>query len=107
MGNVPGGQTEEFYVRVNATADGDNTVIPAVALKRIRVISYAVLVTSSGTLSMQGTDNVVHASFPFAANGGVSYGGPTAAFETNVGCGLEVSTAGGQDAGGHLTYQVV
>lgn len=96
------------YVRVNATSDGDNTVVAAVASKKIRVLGYNLTVTGAGTVLMQDTAGtpVVHASFIMPANGVISYaGGPLApAFETAAGAGLEISNPAGVDTLGHLTY---
>lgn len=96
------------FVRVNATADGDNTVVAAVSGKKLRVIGYAISATAAGVATFQDTAGtpVVFASFPLAANGGVVYdGGPECpAFETASGAGIEINCATGQDITGHMTY---
>lgn len=99
------------FVRVNATADGDNTIITGVSGKKIRVLGYAITVTTAGTITLQdsaGTANVF-GQFSLAAQGGVSYaGGPMCpAFETIAGNGVEINTQTGQDCLGHLSYQEV
>ena len=96
------------YARINATADGVNTIVAAVASKKIRVISYAMVINAQGTITIQddaGTPNVL-ASFTLAQYGGVSFsGGPSApAFETAVGEGLTISNGAGVDTLGHLAY---
>lgn len=96
------------FVRVNATADGDNTIVAAVGGKKIRVLGYALTVTAAGTITVQNTQAtpVLMAQFSLAAQGGVSYaGGLTApAFETAVGTGVEINNPAGVDILGHLTY---
>lgn len=99
---------EVKYARINATADGDNTVIAAVAGKALRVLGYALNVTAAGTISLQDTAGtpVVHAQFALAANGVVSYAGglQAPAFETASGVGLEVNNPTGVDTLGHISY---
>jgi hypothetical protein len=96
------------FVRVNATADGDNTVISAVGGKKLRVLGYALVVTAAGTITIQDSAGspAVLAQFPLAANGGVSYSGglDAPAFETPSGNGLEINNPAGVDTLGHLTY---
>lgn len=99
---------ERKYVRVNATADGDNTIVAAVAGKAIRVLGYVLVVSAAGEIALQDTaaSPVVHASFVLAANGGVSYAGGLGApaLETASGTGLEINNPVGVDTKGHLTY---
>lgn len=97
------------FARVNATADGDNAVIAAVAGKRIRVIGYALTnKTTAGTVALQDTAGtpVVHAELNFALNGPVAYDGGLSApaFETAVGTGVGISNGTGVDTLGHITY---
>lgn len=105
--NFPAGAVPK-YVRINATSNGDNTVIAASPGKKIIVLGYAVGVNAAGVVTFQNTagEPVVYASFEFQDGGGASYaGGPWCpAFEVAVGTGLEVNCAEGVDALGHLTY---
>jgi hypothetical protein len=94
------------YARVNATSDGDNTVISATAGKQITVIGYAIGVNAAGVITFQDTANTVAASFELTDGGGVSFAGSfeCPAFELAANTGFEVSTAAGVDALGHVTY---
>lgn len=94
------------FARVNATSDGDNTVVPAVAGRKIRVLGFAVTVTAAGTMAVKSDAATTLASYALAANGGVSYAGgaPAPAFETAEGQALVVNCATGQDALGHIVY---
>jgi len=100
--------SETKFARVNATSDGDNTVVAAVVGKKIRVIGYSLTTTAAGVIALQDTTGtpVVHATLSFAAAGSASYaGGPLCpAFETASGAGVEISNAAGVDTLGHLTY---
>jgi hypothetical protein len=95
-------------IRVNATSDGDNEIVAAKSGVKIQVISYALVVDVAGTVSLQDTAGTptIHAQFPLAANGGVSYAGDTLspAFTTDVGTGVEINNPAGTNTFGHLTY---
>lgn len=96
------------YAVVNAAADGDNTVIAAVASKKIRVLGYHLSVTAAGLIVLQDTAGtpVVHARHSLAANGTASYAGghDAPAFETAAGEGVEISNPASVDTHGHITY---
>jgi len=102
------GDADFQFVRVNATADNDNTIVSGVPGKKLRVISYALVVSAAGTITIQDTQStpVVFAQFPLAANGGVSFAGglQAPAFETAAGKGIEINNPAGVDTLGHLTY---
>jgi hypothetical protein len=93
------------YVRVNATADGDNTVIAAPSAgERIVVLSYALNVNAAGVVTASPG---VYASFEFPDSGGAVYGGPVPAFELPKSLGFEINNAAGVDTTGHITYALV
>lgn len=96
------------HIRINATADGDNTVIAAVTGKKLRILAYVFTATTAGVVAFK--DSVTtFASFSPPANGGASYpGGVHApAFETGTGEAFVVNTTASQDVVGHITYQEV
>jgi hypothetical protein len=98
------------YVRVNATADGDNTVIAAPSAgERIVVLSYALNVNAAGVVTLQDSaaSPGVYASFEFPDSGGAVYGGPVPAFELPKSLGFEINNAAGVDTTGHITYALV
>jgi hypothetical protein len=99
------------FVRINATSDGDNTIISGVTNKKIRVLGYALTVTTAATITIQDTAGSpnIFAQFSLAAQGGVSYSGGIMcpAFETLAGNGVEINVNTGQDCLGHMTYQEV
>lgn len=96
-----------LFARINADADGDNTVIPAQGPgNKIRVLGYALTVSAAGMITIRsGATALVEYTLP--ANGGVSYGGPTPAFETNANEALIINNPATVDTNGHLTYTVV
>jgi len=96
------------FARVNATSDGDNTVISAVAEKQIVVIGYSVGTNAAGVITFQSTEAspTIVASFELTDGGGVVFAGSydCPAFQLPRGTGFEISTAAGVDALGHITY---
>lgn len=93
---------------VSATSDGLNTVIPGVTGRRIRVLGYVLVVTLAGTIQIEDTGGAILASFPVAANGGVSYAGgiEAPAFQTDADRGLAIRNPAGVDTLGHITYVI-
>ena len=93
------------FVPVNATADGANTVVPAVTGGRIRVVSYLLMVTQpANPLLIQDDDGTLRAKFVFAANGGASFAGTDEgpAWEHGAGKALQIVNPVGVDTFGHL-----
>jgi hypothetical protein len=97
------------YVSVNATLDGDNPIISAVASRKIVVLGYVLTATAAGTITIQdtaGTPNVIARIRSGADGGGASYAGgiDAPAFETISGNGLEINCSAGLDCLGHISY---
>jgi hypothetical protein len=96
------------FVRVNATADGDNTVITGRSNERIVVLGYALNVNAAGVITLQDSAGspAVFASFELVDGGGVSYAGSPEcpAFAVTAALNLEVSNAAGVDTLGHITF---
>lgn len=100
---------ERKFVRVNATSDGDNTIITNSDTNlAIVIFGYALNVNAAGVITLQDSAGtpVVHASFELVDGGGVSYAGSadTPAFVLAKGTNFEINTAAGVDALGHVTY---
>jgi len=95
------------YAAVEATSDGENTVIEGTEGKKITVIGYALAVTAEGTIVLKGT--TTKAKFNLAKQGGVSYsGGPDCpAFQVSAGTKLVIENPAGVDTLGHITYLLI
>lgn len=102
---------EKKFVKVNATADGDNTVIAAVAGRQIRVVGYCISALAAGTITFQDdtASAVVIGALKIADAAIVSYAGSedAPAFEGGNGKGIEINTSAGLDITGHLTYVLI
>lgn len=91
---------------VEATADGENTVIAAPgAGKRIIVLGYAFTATAEGTITIK-TSSGTKAKFNVAKQGGVAYAGnlECPAFVLSENKALVVENPAGVDTIGHITY---
>ncbi len=102
------------YVRINASAAGDTTLVAATASRSIRVLNYVISTQSAVSLQFQESDAtpiVVGGPFDCADMGGVSFSGSliSPAFQCSVGKGLEIARAASAATviGGHLTYVMV
>jgi hypothetical protein len=96
------------YTRLNATNDGDNTLITGRSGEKIIVLGYAVNVNAAGVMTFQDSSASpeVYASFEFVDGGGASYAGSAEApaFEVAEGKNLEANAAAGVDVLGHMTF---
>ena len=103
------GDWTPLFVRVNATADGNNTLIAAVGGKQLWILSYALVVSAAGTITLQDDQGTpaIFATFPLAANGGISYAGgrEAPAFFVAAGQALVLNNPVGVDTLGHISYQ--
>lgn len=99
------------FARINATSDGDNTVVTGTAGKSIVVVNYVVNVNAAGVIQFQDSAGsaVVFASYEFPDSGGASFTGTelSPAFQVTQGLNLEINCAAGVDALGHLCYILV
>ncbi len=97
------------FQAVNASADGDNTVITGKAGKLIRVTGFVLVVTAAGLVRILdgSAAQPEYARWTFAANGGAAYaGGPEApAFDIAVGQDLVINNAASVDTTGFITYE--
>ena len=99
------------FLRVSATADGVNNVIPPVAGKRIRITGYALTHQKAATkrITFQDSDGTIRGELEIG-NGipAVFTGGLLCpAFETGEGKGLDLLNPVDVDVIGHLSYQEV
>lgn len=99
---------------INATADGDNTVVAAPAAgKKIRVLGYVLNVNAAGTAQWKsGAATAKSGAMSFPLGGGASApvadpANETFWFDCNAAEALVLSMGVGIDGLGHVVYQVV
>lgn len=91
-----------------AATSTNNTLVAAVAGKKIRVLSYTILVTAAASAKFQSdTSTDLTGAMPFPDTGGaVNAYNPSGLFETAAG-GLLNLNLSASSAYGHLTYQEI
>jgi len=94
------------FAAISTAASGDNTIVAAVAGKKLRVVKYTI-VTASGVSAKFRTSSGADLSgaMALAANSGV--GGaycPVGLLETAAGDALVLNLSGAVPVAGHLTY---
>jgi hypothetical protein len=95
------------FASVNATADGDNTVISGVASKKLRILGYALMATGAGTLSLKSAGTTVLGRVRASGDGaGAAYAGgvDAPACETATAEAFVINNPTGVDTVGHVSY---
>lgn len=105
-------QSDVQHIRVNARADGDNTVIAAPAAgKKIIVVGYCVSFSAAGTATFKsGAAGTTHADFDSTAgSGSQQYAGnwDAPAFECDAATAFVISNTAAMDTVGHISFYVV
>ena len=100
-------------VRINATADGDNTIVAAPGTKRRLLVHGFCLTgqTTAGTaLLRSGAAGTIHGDFSLGTAGGVNLGGSIkddALFACDTNAALVINNSAGLDVRGHVVYSDV
>ena len=97
--------TPKFAV-IAASSSGDNTLVSAVASKKIRVLSYVLVANAAVNAKFQSaTAGDLTGLLYCAANTGASSGfSPVGHFQTAANEDLQLNLSGAVAVGGHLTY---
>lgn len=93
------------FAVINASANGDNIIVTAVAGKKIRVLSYAFVCNGTVNVKWQSASTDISGLMYFIANTGISAGyNPKGHFQTNVNENLEINSSAAVALGGHINY---
>jgi hypothetical protein len=100
------------HIRVNATADGDNPIVPAPgAGKAIMVLSYQLDVVGAGAATIRSAGSNIHYVITGVAAPGVSRSHvadpDVGAFIVTADTALIVNNAAGVDTTGHIAYRTI
>jgi hypothetical protein len=99
-----------LFAAIDVAGSGDNTIVAANATKKIKVLSYSIVVDAAVTGRWKsGAATNLSGAMSFAANGGISEGGGNAPgaqwlFETAVNQALVLNLGGAVGARGRVTY---
>lgn len=94
---------------INISSSGNNTIVSAVAGKKIIVLGYVTVCAGAVSVRWQSSGGtILDGPCAFAANGGAA---PPMAecghFETVAGEGLVINLGGAVQVGGHVVYGLV
>lgn len=98
--------TPKFAV-INATVNGDNTIVAAVSAKKIRVLSYSIVADAAVGVAFEdgAGGSELSGQMAFAANGGISVPfSPVGHFETTANTLLNIELDAAANVRGHLCY---
>lgn len=97
------------FASVNATADGDNTIVTGVTSKKLRILGYVLMnaTSTAGTILLKSAGTTVIGRLRVPSDGaGASYAGgvDAPACETASGEAFVINNPAGVDTVGHVTY---
>ncbi len=96
--------TPKFAV-ISTGSSGDNTIVPAVTDKKIRVLAYMFISSGNVTATWQSDSTNISGPMPLIASTGVSAGyNPKGHFETSTGESLQINQNSTAVLGGQITY---
>lgn len=100
-----------LHAVIDHAASGDNTIVAAVAGKKIRVIAYTIVAAGAVTVRFEdgASGTALTGQMSLAANGGVvnSYNPGGCFADCSVNTLLNLELGGAVSADGHLTYQLI
>jgi hypothetical protein len=93
---------------IDTAVSGDNTIVGAVAGKKIRVLSYVLVGGGAVNARWKSGANNRSGPLPLAANSSVAPpAGSAFLFETNAGEALILNLSAAVQVSGHVSYAVV
>lgn len=95
------------FQKITASSSGATTIVSAVTSKKIRVLSWSLVVNAAVNVKWQShvTPTDITGLYYFAANGGIAAPfNPLGLFETVSGEALDINLSGAQAVGGALVY---
>lgn len=94
------------FASIDVATSGDNTIVAAVASKKIRVLAYTLVCAAATTVIWKSaTAGAITGDMSFAANGGIAAPfSPIGHFETTAGEALVLNLSAANAVSGHLVY---
>lgn len=100
-----GEQSPIKFARLNATSDGDNTVIAAVTGKKLRILSINAAAVGAGIVSFKSGASTTLFTYSYSAQGQTFFHcSPYWICETAAGEAFVVNTQASQDLLGAISY---
>ena len=104
------GPVETRWAEINATANGDNTIVLAVNGRKIRITAVTFTCSAAANVAFKsGASVTLINAMPFAANGGMDTQrhAPNFFCETNTGDNFVMNLDGTYNVRGSLNYVLV
>lgn len=101
-----------YTAKIDISSSGANTVVAAVAGRRIKVLGYTLVAAGAVTVKWQSDTTDLSGAMALAANGvvAVAPGGdsldPVPVLATAAGEALKITLGGAVAVAGHLTYVI-
>ena len=93
------------FAKIDAATSGFNTLVAAVAGKKLRVLNYAFMAAGSVNANFASASTALTGAYPLAAQTGVSSShSEDGVFETIAGDALRLNLSGAIQVSGHLAY---
>lgn len=92
------------FAVVDVATAGDNTIVSAVAGKKIRVLNYVLVSSAANTVIWKSATTNISGGMQLAANGGISAESQFGLFETNAGEALILNLSAANSVDGHIAY---
>ena len=101
-----GGNAPIKFAKISAASSGANTLVAAVASKKIRVLGYVLVAAGAVNVNFEDGTTDISGVMNLPANGGVSFAGGRVApaFETTANTLLGLTLSAAVQVSGHLAY---
>lgn len=98
------GELPVKFAEIDENSTGSQEIVAAVTGKKIRVVSFFLVVSDAQTLTWQSSSTGLTGAMAFAANGGMATGSEMGLFETQEGEALNLLLGSAVQVSGAVSY---
>lgn len=95
-----------YFAKVDCSAAGANTIVPAIAGKPVRVLNYTLIAAAAVTVKWQSNATDLSGPLSLGSTGGASPQSPLGLLETAPNEPLVLFLGGAVQVSGHIAYQI-
>ncbi len=95
------------FASIQTNSSGDTTIVPAVAGKRIRVVSVAIVAGGNVSVRFKSGATWITGTMVFGQSGGLAHSFEGGLFQTNVGEALIINLSAAVQVGGYIVYEEI
>lgn len=93
---------------INASTSGDNSIVAAVAGRKIEVLGYTLVASGAVNVKWRSATNDLTGAMNLATNGGIAIAATDKAImKANLGEALQINLSGAVGVAGRVTYREV